>query len=147
MNKRQLIIPAYHFKKYSHNDIIIEEYVNDSLRVIEEDIQHAFDNEKTMAVTEIPTIFDVPGLTNARAQRFVYFHILRSLEQAKYIPRIEICQNRSDVQRVFIHITWITQKDKSMEQYMDKFIMDRQINQQLPIDLQPEPKPTRRRRV
>jgi hypothetical protein len=141
MDKHQIIIPAYHFKKYTQSDSIIEEYVNDALRVINEDIQNAFDNEKTSAITEISTMFDVPGLTHARAQRYVYFHILQALEQAHYIPRIEIQEKR-----VFMHITWITKEDRSAELYMDKFIMDHQINKQVPIDMRERPKPATRKR-
>jgi hypothetical protein len=122
------IIPAYHFRAQSLGDGEIEGFVNDILQSIEDDIKSAVENEEKKTRTEIPTTFAVPGMDNKRAQRHVYFHVLRALKRNRYIPRIEIKQVQSDSQTVFVHVTWITKEDREMENYMDKFISAHQIN-------------------
>ena len=116
------IIPAYHIVQQAKGDGFIEDYVNENLLVIQDDISQAVDNKLNYASTEVPTVFDVPGMTNSRAQMYVYFHILKALKQAEYFPRIKIIGNKSENQRVMIYVKWLSKEDVEMEKYMNKFI-------------------------
>jgi len=120
--KYQRIIPAYRFKQQSSGDGIVQDYVNDILRVIEDDMKQSLDNERTQSKTELATYFDVPGMNNNRAKMHIYFHILTALKKAGYVPRLEQIKLAPDREMVYLHVTWFTKEDTSHEDYMDKFV-------------------------
>ena len=124
-NKR--IIPAYHFRAQYLGDEEIEIYVNDILQSIEDDIRYAVENEEHHTQTQLSTLFSVTGMDNVRAQRHIYFHVLKALEQNGYIPHIEFKSALSQVQVVYIRTTWITKEDRETEKLMDKFIAHHQV--------------------
>jgi hypothetical protein len=143
------IIPAYHIKAQHLGDSAIEEYTNDILSTIGDDVREAIDREQTSCRTEIPTLYSVPGMNNSRAQRYVYFHVLRALKKAHYIPHIQIKNIRAEEQKVFIHTSWLTKEDRDMEHYMDKFIIAHQVgpaSAKVELGLEPVKPISRRRR-
>jgi hypothetical protein len=119
---RQRIIPAYRFKQQSSGDGVIQDYVNDILRVVEDDMKQSIEDEKTCSKTELAIYFDVPGMNNSRAKLHIYFHILAALKKAGYTPRLEILRLNIDKEIVFLHVTWLSKEDTSYEEYMVQFV-------------------------
>jgi hypothetical protein len=140
------IIPAYRFKLKSSGDGIIQDYVNEILRMIEDDMKQSIESEQTRCRTEISTLFDIPGMTNGRAQRYIYYHVLRALRKEGYIPAIDIKNVSPSEQHVYIHVTWFTKEDTEYEAYMDKFIKSHQVRRPGSGGPAPSQKPISRRR-
>lgn len=143
------IIPAYKIVDAVKGSGFIQDYVNEILPVIEDDIQVTINSpeKKNYSITEIPTMFNVPGMSNARAQKYVYFHLLRALKKSKYIPKIDIRGTDPKSQKVFIYVSWFSKEDIEMEKYMNKFIQAHSLNYN--PDYKPEqeqPRPIHRRR-
>lgn len=141
------LVPAYHIAKRSRGDGLIEDEVNEILSVINEDIQQALELEKYSATTEIPTNFAIPEMSPARAQKFIYYHVLRALRKAGYVPKIRFVGTRAESQQVFIHTKWFTKEDEEFEDYMNKYIQAHDVSKKFTeTDETDAPKPIRRRR-
>jgi hypothetical protein len=146
------IIPAYRIMEQVTGVGFIEDYINDILPVIADDIQSAIESpeKKNYSTTEIPTMFDVPGMTNQRAQLYIYFHLLLALKKAKYHPKINVKGANPRTQRVYIHVVWFSTEDIEMEKYMNKFVqahsMDPAVRNGTDEDLGEQSKPIQRRR-
>src|SRR3972149_9395300 len=104
ITNKHKIIPAYHMIRQSLGDGFIEDQVNEILAIIEDDIKQAIDRKQTVSCTEISTTFSIPSMPNWRAQRYVYFHVLRALKNAQYYPRIIIQGKKAEDQQVYIHV-------------------------------------------
>jgi len=121
MAYRKGIIPAVKLRKQSKGDSFIEDYVNDILGLIEDDIILANERKELYSRTEVPTNYDVPFMSNARAQKYIYYHTLKALKSAEYIPRLQL-DGKTHNQKAYIHIRWITKDDIDQERYMDEFL-------------------------
>ena len=120
--KQHVIIPAYRVREKIKGGGEIECYVNQTLKLLEGDIEDALENEKLYAVTELDTVFDIPYMKNQDAQRDVYFHIAQALIKASYIPRIMFYDKKNQSQRVFMLTTWVSKEDKEIDKYKDDFL-------------------------
>jgi hypothetical protein len=118
------IIPAYKIIEQVQGKGFIEDYVNDLLPVIEDDIKKVIDeaNKQNFSVTELPTTFDIPGMDNRRAQLYIYFHIIRALKKSNYFPKLKIEGDNSKTQRVFVYVKWFSNDDLELEKYMNSFV-------------------------
>jgi len=123
MIAKRRIIPAYRVVEQATGRGYLEDYINDILSIINDDIQTSVENDgkKNYSITEIQTQFDIPGMDNKRAQMHVYYHILRALEKSKYIPNLRIMEKNSH-QKVFIYVRWFTEDIIKAEQHMNKYI-------------------------
>lgn len=142
------IIPAYHIVRQGSGVGFIEDHVSEILLVVEEDVKRAVDERQNVAITEIPTTFDIPGMSNQRAQMYIYFHVLRALKQAQYFPNIMMQGKKAEEQRVFLYTRWFSKEDEEMEKYMDKYIKMHHVDQEIAEQtiMKKDAKPTRRRR-
>ena len=142
------IIPAYKIKEHVQGSDFLTDYINDILLVIQDDIMQAIDSpdKKNYSITEIQTIFDIPNMSNGRAQMYIYFHILRALKKAKYIPKIKIIGTNPRTQRVYIYVRWLNDDDIEMEKYMNSFIKAHSFDKTLTEIDAPDAKPIARRR-
>lgn len=124
------IIPAYKIIEQVSGASYIEDYVNEILPVIEDDIKLAIENpdKRNFSITEIQTVFDIPNMSNSRAQMYVYFHLLRALKKSEYFPRIRIENNNSTHQKVFIYVKWFSKEDIELEHYMNEYIQAHTLN-------------------
>jgi len=100
---------------------------NEILLSIQEDIKGALENCDTFLIYELPTTFGIENYTSQRAQRHIYFHLLKALQEAEYIVKIEFRGTSSTSQRVFLHINWMTPEQKLKEAEMDSFIISKVI--------------------
>jgi hypothetical protein len=131
MSYRKGIIPAYKLRKQSKGDGFIEDYVNDNLGLIEDDIIQANERKELYSVTEIPTNYDIPYMDNARAQKHIYFHTMKALKAAEYKPRLQL-EGNDHRQKAYIHIKWITKDDVDQEKYMDEFLTAHSVKPKAP---------------
>ena len=115
-------LPASVVKNRLRGDGVVEDYAEEILRLIEEDIQDAMENEKTSVITEIGTNFSVPNMSNMAAQRDIYYLVCNALIKADYSPRLLCNGVRSETQRVFILTKWRTPIDEEHEKYKDEFL-------------------------
>src|ERR1700678_1658326 len=124
------IIPAYKIIEQVSGLGYIEEYINDMLLIISDDIATVINSidKKNYSVTQLQTMFDVPGMDNRRAQMYIYFHLLRALKRSKYIPTLKII-GASNTQKVFIYVRWFSDENIKVERYMNDFIQAHIINQ------------------
>ncbi len=118
------IIPAYKIIDQVKGKGFIEDYVNDLLPVVEEDIKKVIDetNKQNFSITELPTTFDIPGMDNRRAQLYIYFHLIRALKKSKYFPKLKIEGDDSKTQRVYLYVKWLSDDDVELEKYMNAFV-------------------------
>lgn len=116
------IKPASLVRRRAKGGGVVEEYVNDILKVIEDDVEKALEAGKDVARTEIQTEFHIPPLTRVNAQRRVYYHLVKELTMSDYTPKIEIIGNKSGAQKVYIHTKWNTHDDDDERDYMDQFL-------------------------
>jgi hypothetical protein len=135
-------MPAWTAVRRSIGDDIINDHVADILAVIEDDINQAIDNRHVSSRTEIPTTFSIPTMTNAKAQMYIYFHVLNTLKKVQYYPTIAFEGKKSETQKVFINVKWHSKEDEEAEAYMNKFIQMHSNDN--PIEI--KQKPRRRRR-
>src|SRR5271170_4648817 len=106
------LIPAYKILEQVSGIGFIEDIVNEILPIISDDIQTVIDStdKRNYSITEIQTTFDIPGMTNNRAQLYVYFHLLRALKKSQYFPKIEFCGSSKN-QKIFIIVRWFSEED------------------------------------
>lgn len=145
------IIPAYQIVEQVSGSGYIEDYVNELLPVIEDDIKAVIElpEKRNYSVTEIPTTFDIPGMTNSRAQMYVYFHLLRALKKSDYFPRIHIDGTQNRKQKVYIYVKWFSDDDIKLEQYMNEYIQAHTLHKPTSyaeLGLKKEPIKRRRRK-
>lgn len=120
-------IQPYSIKHKTDINREIEEQVNDCLNLIEMDLDKAISQHERRSVTKLINMnFQIPGLTKEGAQRRIFYHVLKALEEAKYIPKLKISENDEDYTVTFI-IEWITNEDRDTEKFMDTFIAERML--------------------
>lgn len=104
------------------NDLVIEA-VQNLLTMIEDHIRSAIQARRSQTgPIELQTHFDFPTMTHSRAQRYVYYHLVKALKDAKYIPNITFHGDKINNQKVFINIQWVSKEDVKMEAEMDRYI-------------------------
>jgi hypothetical protein len=122
------LTPAWKVKKKARGDGVLDDYINDIINDAEIAIQEAVDNRLTKTTIQLQTNFDVQTMDNQRAQKYIYFYAIQELEEAKYRARISFKGNKSESQRVFLHVEWFTSKDQRIEEYMHDFLSSRTVN-------------------
>lgn len=127
MHQKIHVIPAYYFKAKSLGDGDIQAHVNANLKIIEDDMQTAIENEQTFSRTELSSCYDVSGMNRARACKHIYYHVIQALEQAGYTPRINVKKRLHGRQEVWLYVTWLSKKETIDEQYMTDFIESHRI--------------------
>lgn len=97
-----------------YNDIqlrAVKQYANRILHEIDADIKTAFEGGAKHISFGTPLYFEIPNMTNADAQREIYYCILRSLLDRKFTVKHELTKDKS-----MFHITWISDdKQKVIE--------------------------------
>ena len=116
---------AAEIKKKAFNKRIINKYILSILRLINKDIINAVNSGERESITQIPTSFDISTLSNKMAQQYIYYHLLKELEKAKFKPRIIFQGRKAEDQKVFICVKWLTKKDEKFYKYMDEYIKAR----------------------
>lgn len=101
---------------------VVHEHVYDLLNIVEEDINTAIEHNLQSSLTELPVYFDIPGMTNKRAKKYIYFHLLKALEKAGYSPKLKFNGNNPENVKAFVKVQWLSSEDLAMEDYMSNFI-------------------------
>ena len=113
------LIPASSI--HSNDGIYITDYLETILAIINEDIRIASESRQTSCITEIPTNFELPGMSIFRAQKHIYYHILKTLESACYFPHIEF-RGDKNMPNVFVYVSWYSVKEQDAELHMHNYI-------------------------
>jgi len=115
-------IPACRVRERTSGMGFIEDYVNEIIPLVEEDIENAIENEKNYSYTEIDTLFDIPYMSNKDAQRDVYYLLAMVLIKAGYYPEYRMDGRKSETQKVYILVRWKNIKDAQNDTYKDDFL-------------------------
>jgi hypothetical protein len=118
------ILSAEAINRQSKGDGQISEEVATILDTIQDDVKQAIEKKQTRCITELPTSFDIGGMSNERAQKYIYYHVIGNLEKSGYIPKIKFVGKKSETQRVFLTTNWLTESDLDLEKHMNKYIQD-----------------------
>ncbi len=121
------IIRAEALRKQMRGDEDAEEYVNELLGNIEDEIHRARDRFENVAQVEIPVYFHIPYVDHISAQRIVYFHTCKALEEAGYSPRLILEDANSPKPRTFIVVTWTSNRDIAEKKYMDDYLQSHTV--------------------
>jgi len=114
------IKPVEQLVRRSDAAIIIQDLVNDILKNVEEAAQQAVDARRNFAEISLPTVFEVAPLSNKNSQLRIYYHVLVTLEQAGYDPKIRFVNGSK--QEVYIRVHIKNRRDNEEDAYMDNYI-------------------------
>ena len=127
------IIRADILRKQMRGDEEAEEFVNDILENIEDNIHQAMDRNETIAYTEIPVYFPIPFTKLEDAQRTVYFHTIRALEHAGYTPKLMLDNIHTNKPKATMIVTWVNKTDIAEKKHMDDYLRAHIVTQAAPI--------------
>lgn len=122
MNRIRVKLPASLVRNRTLGSSDIEEYAQEIISLIEEDIENALERRENNCTTEIGANFDVSYMKNADAQREIYYLVMKSLIEAGYYPKIYIHGRKAERQKVFMITNWNSRKDRELVSYKDKFL-------------------------
>jgi len=129
INLKMSILPADKIRARAKGDGVIEEKVHDQLKIIEHEIKLAIEARGIEVKVEIPTTFGLPSMTNANAQRRIYYYILKAMHTAGYRAKIRSDGGADPMkQKVWIHVKWFDKNDEQEEAYMDRYIKANSFN-------------------
>lgn len=97
------------------------------LASIQDEIRNTAERKGTRVVYDLPTVFDISNTQNDRAQQFIYYNIMQTLEHAGYIVKIKFEGSSIEVQKIILYITWKSAARKRDESIMDKYIKSHQV--------------------
>ncbi len=72
-----MIKTAKQIRKYADNTAVVAEQVKNILRVIEADVEKSVELGLDSAITQLPVNFRIPPMKKIKAQRTIYYHIVR----------------------------------------------------------------------
>jgi hypothetical protein len=135
MTQFKPIILAKEVRSIMNGDGEIEEYVNEILGMLNDEIKDAIEKCHDNVTLSLRTLFDVPKMKNADVQLSVYYWISTTLEKAGYKVRFMFQGNKSETQKVFITIRWFKKQDTDMKKYMSDHIKSHTIvKKPLPVN-------------
>lgn len=105
---------------------VFDEIVRDQLQIIDNKILNA--NRAwgwNVAELELPTMFQIPGLSKAEAQRIVYCAILLSLEKRGFMTRILLEENKT-----IVYIAWSSAMADVEVDAINNYIRSRRIHRE-----------------
>ena len=77
------------------------------LAQIDDEIKHAYDQDKTSISATVPVTFNIPYMSNTTAQRNVYYHILSSLLDRGFIVKIHLSPDSTT-----FFIKWLSEDEE-----------------------------------
>ena len=111
------LINAQQLKQTSLQTREISSNVDDILKELSTSIQTAHDNGQYEIISELPITFDIPNMSNASAQRKVWYHVLSTLKLQGYTIALKM----SNVQCIS-KISWVTVEEKTTIDRENQFI-------------------------
>lgn len=117
-NLNNVLEHASVYRQKYYDDPNIEKKCNAILKIINMSIKEAIHHKKSKAVISIPTIFDIGYMSNARAQRIIYYRIAECLREKEYTYKFFYNGISAKNQEVLLYITWLTEMDKKFDQHI-----------------------------
>lgn len=117
------ITPASQVMNKVKGEEFVRDYVREILSVIDDDIKQTIDGglKNNYSITEVPTMFDVPGMSSARAQMYIYYLTMKKLKKKGYSMKIQFVK-RENIRKVYMHVCWFSPKDVEIEKYMNSYV-------------------------
>lgn len=101
-------IKASSLKQNEAQKRTIKKEVNNIIANIDNEIKNAHDQGKNLDIRiNVPIVFAIPYMSNADAQRMIYFGILKSLLDREFIVEIDMQKDAT----VF-HVSWLSEDEK-----------------------------------
>ena len=122
MSKKKLsnaIKPASILRKQYYGDEELIDYVCDILISLEDSILLAIENGQTETIMEIPTAFTIGQMEFDNAQKHVYFNLAKELKKKGYLPKFKYIGKKSNKQKVFLKVSWLTEKDENYNKFIE----------------------------
>lgn len=80
--------------------------INSILGRIDDELKTSHDLGKHNISISLPITFSIPFMSNADSQRYIYYHVLKSLKDREFNVSIELQSNLT----VF-HVSWLTDEE------------------------------------
>lgn len=118
------ICPAYKINNKTYHDTLLGEQIVKILQDVECSVKTAFDEHKRKCKIPLPTTFDIPGLQLANAQKHIYYHVAKTLQEADYDVKLKFLDISKNKQEVFMIVSWespeVLQQEKDMDIFLKK---------------------------
>lgn len=96
--------------KLNHSNIqkrVLKENIIEILKKINDELNIAHKEGEFQIFTTLPTVFDIPNMSNKVSQRIIWYQIIKILSSKNYRvyinPTKDVCK---------LKITWITKEDE-----------------------------------
>lgn len=123
MSKGGLLVSAENLRKRSKGCGYIEEHIIDIIQDLNGEIDEAVERSEHHAEIPLPTLFDVPTMSNADAQKRIYGVLLELCLESKYIPKLLFYNSsKSESQKVKLQVRWKTKTDEEEDKYIHSLI-------------------------
>lgn len=109
-------------KKLRHSNIqkkALKENITEILRKINEELITSHREGSYSITTTMPTIFDVPNMSNKVSQRLIWYQVIKHLLEKNYRVNINPTKDFCRMQ-----IIWITQEDEELISHQTQLIAD-----------------------
>jgi hypothetical protein len=140
------LISAKQIRRKAKGDGFIKDYIKDILLAWQDDVERASDHKKQVAITQLPTDFDIPTMEPYDAQRAVYYYLCKKIEDKGFIPSLIFQGHRVEDQKVWLETRWKTVDDEKAQKYMDDYLKSRTRYMETPGEEQIVTHRRRRRR-
>jgi hypothetical protein len=108
------------------NDIqkkTINKEIKSILMHIDERIKIAYDSGNREAIPiSIPINFNIPYMTNADAQREIYYLIIKDLKKREFNVKIKLNENNT-----IFYVSWNSEDDKKIIEYKNTILAEHTI--------------------
>ncbi len=74
---------------------------------VDADIKVAYDQGKKYCVCSVPITYNIPFMTCADAQRYIYYHVLKSLLDREFRAEMELKKEAT-----LFHVTWLSKEEE-----------------------------------
>lgn len=103
---------------------MFDEQVHVLLRDIQEHILKAHADGQNTLSYELQSQFEIPYTINKDAQRKIYYHILKELDEKKFHPKIKFANNGNDVT---LYVKWYSPMAIKEKQLQDEYIQTKLV--------------------
>jgi hypothetical protein len=101
-------LKASSLKINSNRINILNAQINGILKTIDDEIKKAYDADLNKLSINLPITFSILNLSNQYAQRYIYYHVLKSLLRREYNVKIDVSNDK-----VVFHIKWINEEEEA----------------------------------
>ena len=119
------IVPASRMRKLGYRPSLVNSIIKNQIALINNKLQK-FDKTwgRNVLVHVIPTHFNIPGLTQERAQKLIYSQIISRLTSAGYEVKLRFNEKKK---KTVIAVIWESAMTEEEVKMMDEIISNAQL--------------------